>query len=147
MIRSSFYLQSEVCITFNFLTCIIDLHNIACKLARVSGSSIILLIYAKKGYSLDYQAQFFLKKRGSPHKRAVISYGALVTLYGDGLYRMSRREAAWLIFKRGLYNRFISHGFYSENIFQIKGLGGLYTKYSIYLSIFICQAWLVNGVA
>ena len=146
MIRSSFYLHSEVCLMFNFLTCIIGLHNSACKLARVSGSSISLLIYAKKGYSLDYQAQFF-KKRGSPHKRPVISYGAPVTLYGDGLYRMSRQEAARLIFKRSLYNRFISHGFYSENISQIKGLGGLYTKYSICLSIFICQPWLVNGVA
>ena len=55
---------------FNFLTCIIDLHNIACKLAKVSGSSIILLIYAKKGYSLDYEAQFF--KKEDPHTKDLL---------------------------------------------------------------------------
>ena len=39
----------------------------------------------------------------------------------------------------------MSHGFYSENVFQMKGLDGLYMKYSICLSIFIYKPWLVNA--
>ena len=34
--------------------------------------------------------------------------------------------------------------FYLENVFQMRGWGGLYTKYRIYLSIFIYKPWLIN---
>ena len=55
-----------------------------------------------------------------------------------------RQEAAQLIFERGLQNEDISHGFYSENVFQMKGSGGLYIKYSICLSMLIYKPRLVN---
>ena len=55
------------------------------------------------------------------------------------------QEAARLIFERGLKNGFVSHGFYSGNVFQMKGLGGLYMKYSICPSIFIYKPQLVNA--
>ena len=35
-------------------------------------------------------------------------------------------------------------GYYSENVFKIKGWGGLYRSYSICLPIFIYKPWLVN---
>ena len=55
-----------------------------------------------------------------------------------------RQEAALLIFKRGSWNGIISHGFYSKMFFQMKGLGGLYMKYSIFLSILIYKPRLLN---
>ena len=59
-------------------------------------------------------------------------------------YRSPRQEAARLLFECGLENGFISHGFYSENVFHTKGWGGLYMNNSICLSIFIYKPWLVN---
>ena len=36
-----------------------------------------------------------------------------------------RREAKWLITEGGLSSEFTSHGFYSENVFQMTGQSGL----------------------
>ena len=50
-------------------------------------------------------------------------------------YPKSPAKSRAHLFERGLYNGGISHGLYSENVFQMEGWGGLYMKHSIYLSI------------
>ena len=59
-------------------------------------------------------------------------------------YRKSPARSRPAYIRGRLVEWFIYHGFYSENVFQIKGLGGLYMKYSICLSISIYKPLFVN---